>query len=436
MKETTEPEAQLIQKIVEEVSTRLNRTRALSIARYPVGLEYHIEKINPFLGIGVDDEVRMIGIYGEEGIGKSTIARAIFNLHCHRFEGGSFLAQVKACSGAEGHGLVKVQETLLCETLGLDSISLGNSYRGVSVIKQRLWSKKVLLVIDDVDDLDQLRQLAGGNEWFGPGSRIIITTRNKDLLQAHGVAIEHSCEVDRLNNFYSSLLFCWNTFRKLDPPEMFVELSQCIVEIVQGVPKRLITKGSSLYGKGAKEWGDVIMELWEASNGEGWDKILKIAIDGLEQLQRAILLVIAYVLNGKDKEEIMDILDISESLFNTGIEDLTSKSLICIQRNKIWVSESLRELAREILHAMSQIKFRLMCILRYLDDATDELEDDINSAARSLFKEIFKDSEGEEVEGEEDVISELTNETGLEEGIDDFAEDIESFIDEAFSFFS
>ena len=44
------------------------------------------------------------------------------------------------------------------------------------MIKDRLCFKKVLLVLDDVDDLNQLEALAGDHNWFGPGSRIIVTT--------------------------------------------------------------------------------------------------------------------------------------------------------------------------------------------------------------------------------------------------------------------
>lgn len=120
-------EQHVIQEIVVEVSRKLNRT-SLSVAHYPIGLDEHIERIDPLLGFGMVEGVRMIGIYGDEGIGKSTIAKAIFNLHAHRFDGSSFLANVKAAP-RQG-GLVKVQETLLFETLGDDSIRLGNSQRG------------------------------------------------------------------------------------------------------------------------------------------------------------------------------------------------------------------------------------------------------------------------------------------------------------------
>ncbi|KAF3791281.1 Internalin-I [Nymphaea thermarum] len=53
---------------------------------------------------------------------------------------------------------------------------------GISQIKRRIYSKRVLIVLDDVDDNEQLNALAGSQSWFCPGSRIVITTRNEHIL--------------------------------------------------------------------------------------------------------------------------------------------------------------------------------------------------------------------------------------------------------------
>ena len=51
---------------------------------------------------------------------------------------------------------------------------MGDVNRGIPIIKRRLQHKMVLLVLDDVDKLEQLKGLAGGHDWFGSGSIIII----------------------------------------------------------------------------------------------------------------------------------------------------------------------------------------------------------------------------------------------------------------------
>ncbi|KAJ9554652.1 hypothetical protein OSB04_018697 [Centaurea solstitialis] len=61
-----------------------------------------------------------------------------------------------------------------------------------SLIKSRFRRKKVLMILDDVDHADQLKELAGSNAWFGKGSRIIITTRDNHLLEARKVNVIYS----------------------------------------------------------------------------------------------------------------------------------------------------------------------------------------------------------------------------------------------------
>jgi len=65
------------------------------------------------------------------------------------------------------------------------------------MIQQRLQRKKVLLILDNVDKYEQLQTLAGSPDWFGPGSRVIITTRDIHLLASHQVKTTY--EVKTLN---------------------------------------------------------------------------------------------------------------------------------------------------------------------------------------------------------------------------------------------
>jgi F0F1-type ATP synthase beta subunit len=125
--------------------------------------------------------LRMVGIFGVGGIGKTTIVKAIYNLIAYQFEDHCFLANVRENLKRE-YDLVQLQETLLSEILGETSLKVRNVDRGINVIKQRLCSKRVLLVLDDVNQLIQSETLSGERDWFGLGSRIIITTRDEHLL--------------------------------------------------------------------------------------------------------------------------------------------------------------------------------------------------------------------------------------------------------------
>ena len=66
----------------------------MDVTRYPVGIESRVDYIMDLLSIHSDD-VRVVGVYGMPGIGKTTIAKAIFNQLSHGVEGSSFISNVK-----------------------------------------------------------------------------------------------------------------------------------------------------------------------------------------------------------------------------------------------------------------------------------------------------------------------------------------------------
>ncbi|XP_062028691.1 TMV resistance protein N-like [Rosa rugosa] len=83
-------------------------------------------------------------------------------------------------------GFVKLQKKLLREILKT-KLKVANVARGITMIKEMLQYKSVLLVLDVVNDIDQLNNLAGECSWFDMGSRIIITTRDKPSNQLAGL---------------------------------------------------------------------------------------------------------------------------------------------------------------------------------------------------------------------------------------------------------
>ena len=140
-------EFKFIQGIVEEISnSKLNRM-PLSVARYPVGINDRVKTI--LLDIDSND-AHMIGIYGPAGIGKTTIAKAIFNRICDHFDGFCYLENLREKSGTND-GVIKLQEKLLLEILRDKNLKVGNKSRGINMIKERFSFMRILLVLDDVD---------------------------------------------------------------------------------------------------------------------------------------------------------------------------------------------------------------------------------------------------------------------------------------------
>ena len=157
----------------------------LKISIYPIGYDACYEYLNLFLQMGLDD-VLVVGIGGKSKMGKTMIAKAVYDGISQAFDGCSFLRGVGQ-KAKKPNGLIHLQEKLLSDVLLGEMITITSVISGVSVIKKRLRQKKVLIVLDDVDNLEQLYALVGSRKWFGFGSKIIITTRIPSLLRIFGV---------------------------------------------------------------------------------------------------------------------------------------------------------------------------------------------------------------------------------------------------------
>ena len=209
-----------------------------------VGIESRVWKVYSELKIGSTD-VRMIGIYGTGGIGKTTIARVVYDSFSNQFEASSFLPDVRET--CERQGLVYLQERLLSDTLMETNIKVLDVHQGRLFIKRRLCNKKVLLVLDDVNDFNQLKSLVGEHSWYGPGSRIIITTRDKQLLKTQPVDEMYSPA--EMSYEEALRLFSSTCFGSEHTPEGYKEMSNDVVSYAHGLPLAIKFLGSHLVGR-------------------------------------------------------------------------------------------------------------------------------------------------------------------------------------------
>ncbi|XP_034903991.1 TMV resistance protein N isoform X2 [Populus alba] len=341
-------EAKFIQKIIKDVLNKLD-PKHLNIPKLLVRTDPLAHNIFDFLSTATDD-VRIVGIHGMPGIGKTTIAKVLFNQLCYGFEGSCFLSNINETS-RPFNGLALLQKQLLHAILKQDAANISNVDRGMVLIKERLCRKRVLVVADDVSHLDQLNALMGERSWFGPGSRVIITTRDSSFL----LKADQTYRIEELKPDESLQLFSWHAFKDTKPVEDYIELSKDAVDYCGGLPLALEVIGACLSGKNKDRWKSVIDKLRRIPNRDIQGK-LRISFDGLDDdgLQNAFLDIACFFI-GRKKEYVEKVLE-ARCGYDPEVDlgTLCERSLIKVTAiGKITMHDLLRDMGREIIREKS-----------------------------------------------------------------------------------
>ncbi|TYK18306.1 putative TIR-NBS class resistance protein [Cucumis melo var. makuwa] len=129
-------EAELIQEIVKRVLSVVNPIQLLHVAKHSVGVHSRLRKIELVSHIG-SEGVNMVRMCGIGGIGKTTLAKVLYNKIANQFEGCCFLQDVR--QEASKHGLVELQKTLLNDILKEDLKVVSRDRR--IIIRSRLFKE-------------------------------------------------------------------------------------------------------------------------------------------------------------------------------------------------------------------------------------------------------------------------------------------------------
>jgi hypothetical protein len=330
------------------VNSILARKIYFHVAQYPIGIESHIEDVKLLLDMEKRDYTCMLGIFGIGGIGKTTIIKAVYNSIASQFESRCFLDNIRETFSQKG--MVYLQEKLLVNILEDSSPIVDNVDQGITLIGQRLRLKSVLLVLDDVDHLDQLDKIIGKGDLFGLGSRIIITTRDKDLLSKHKAL---TYKVKELDDNKALQLFSCHAFSREKPDDGYVEVTKDAVRYAGGLPLALVVLGSTLKGRDILYWKSKLGEYKKIPHVD-IQKRLKISFDGLDENAKNIFLHIACFFKGRNEEYVKKILLYCGFHSNSGIEELKDKCLITQSFQGLLVMHDLlQEMGKEIVRLES-----------------------------------------------------------------------------------
>ncbi|XP_034674517.1 disease resistance protein RUN1-like [Vitis riparia] len=332
-------EAQLILDIVADISKYLNCASSNN-AQNLVGVDSCIKESESVLCFESTD-VRMIGICGMSGIGKTALARSIYERFSDKFEGCCFLTNV---GNVEREGTDYWKKDLLSSVLKDNDIDVT-----ITSIKTRLGSKKVLIVVDNVSHQLTMKTLIGKHDWFGPQSRIIITTRNKRFLSG----MDAMYEVQKLQDDKVVELFNHCAFRKDHPAESFERFSLRFIAYAQGLPLALEVLGSSLYKKDQDYWKSKLDELEKTLDKE-IQGVLQKSFDELNDNEKDIFLDIACFFKCSNKDHIMKILESCNLFPGSGIENLIDRFLITFSCEKLEMHDLLQKMGWKIVTQTSK----------------------------------------------------------------------------------
>ncbi|KAM7477393.1 hypothetical protein LguiA_025606 [Lonicera macranthoides] len=315
-----------------------------------IGLDSRVEGINLWLEDKSTKNMLMM-ICGMGGLGKTTIAKFVYNSNYHRFDASCFLGNVRDAS-KDPKGLVRLQRQLLTKIPCKQDNKFYDIDDGLRRIRSAVRNKRVFLVLDDVDEVEQLDAILGTRSWFTQGSKIIVTTRREHFLTVS--ELYQVQRIEELTERESLELFSCHAFGQSHPAEGYMVHSQRFVHHCGGIPLALEVLGSSVYGRSLDVWESALKKLEAKPNMKVLEK-LKISYDSLQDDDdRYLFLDIACFFVGKKKNDLLTILDGFNYHTAYGIQNLIDRNLLIVENDRLGMHQLLQDMGRQIVREESK----------------------------------------------------------------------------------
>ncbi|XP_056166739.1 disease resistance protein RPV1-like [Syzygium oleosum] len=318
-----------------------------------VGIQDRVQEVMTKLGVNYRDgqsvglrggDVRVVGIYGTGGVGKTTLAKVIYKDIASLFDGCSYLEDVQE-RFAQYEGLKSLQNQLISDLLKR-SCPKFTYEEGEHIIRHRFHSMRVLIILDDVNHHSELKPFIGKLSWFGPRSRIIVTTRDYGLINVPEVAERY--EVEPLKPDQALFLFRRHASDVLPFPEGYDSLFDEIISVTRRIPLAIEVLACLLCRTPTTLWQHTLKIM--SNHVDPVEGVLMASFDFLNYATREILLDIACFFVGEDIANPFSMWCACGYDPLSGIKVLLDMSLVQIgENNKLWMHDQLRNLCQQMV---------------------------------------------------------------------------------------
>ncbi|KAL7587034.1 hypothetical protein Lser_V15G37550 [Lactuca serriola] len=304
-------ESKVIIEIVEKISQRLQLVSPSTNTNL-IGIASRVQSLKLKLQIG-SGGVRMIGIWGVGGGGKTTLASSVYEEISRKFDGCCFLENIREKSSKKG--LEELQQKILYGVLREKIVQVERVEEGKHIVE----------------------------------SRIIITTRDVHVISTTAPRVDEIHNISLLNDDEAMELFCKHAPCGHKHKKDYELLSKSVVSYAGGLPLALTVLGCFLCGKDINGWRSAIARLKDIPDTNIVEK-LKISFDGLTAVEKELFLDIACFFRGRYKNEgIMSMLDACGFYPHLGIKVLLEKALVTISDGMFDMHDLVQEMGHYIV---------------------------------------------------------------------------------------
>lgn len=290
--------------------------------------------------------VKMIGIYGMGGIGKTILVKEV----ARQVKGDKLFDEVDFVDVSQISDIKKMQGKIADE-LGLLLCEESESGRARRLYARMKEEKKILVILDDIWarlDLETLGIPLGDEH---KGCKVLLTSRSRDV---------SSREMDSEINFLVGILKqeeSWSLFQKMVAEGDFIgnrDLQSLAVDIAKecaGLPIAIVTRAKALRKENLFEWKNALLELkWPSSRN----------FRGVQAVACSTIELSFNFLKGEDLKSNFPLCSLMGCTYNTSMLDLLKYGMGMGLFKDVSTMEEARYRACTLVHKLKDV---LCCLM-------------------------------------------------------------------------